>query len=168
MIFPPSNYSLQRNNFYKNDEFADYKDQFDNVQNCSGIIPVIYLNQYGKFNNSMERDTFKKILSHSRNNSSWVTTYSGIVDWLIAKENILVNIQKIGEKPVLRLVIENRNGNKVVNVGIRLILPLEYRNPKVVNRNFSLRYDALKRNYYLLVPFLIANQSTTVEVHYDN
>ncbi len=116
----------------------------------------------------MESETFKKILSYSMKNYSWVATYSRIVDWLIAKENISVNIKEIGEKPVLRLVIENRNKDKVANVGVRLILPPEYRNPSVVNRNFSLRYDALTRSYYLLVPFLLANQSTTVEVHYDN
>ena len=168
MIFPPSNYLLQRNYFYGNNELADYKEHFDNVQKCGGIIPVIYINQFSKFNSSMERDTFKKILSHSRNNSSWVTTYSSIVDWLITKENISVNIKEMGEEPVLRLVVENRNKDRVENVGIRLTLPSKYRNPAAVNHNFSLRYDALTRSYFLLVPFLLANQSTIVEVHYDN
>ncbi len=168
MLFPPFNFTLQRNKFYKNNELADYKEHFDNVKKYGGIIPVNYINQHSQFNSSIERDTFKKILSHSRNNSSWVTTYSGIVDWLIAKENISVNIKEIGEKPVLRLVIENRNKDKVENVGIRLNLSPAYRNLVTVNRNFSLRYVALTRSYILLVPILSANQSTTVEVHYDN
>jgi len=126
------------------------------------------MNQFSKLNSSIDRDTFKKILSHSRNNSSWVTTYSGIVEWLIEKENISVKLEEIGEKPVIRMVIENRNKVSIENVGIRLTLSPKYRNPETVNRNFSLRYDALTRNYYLLVPFLLANQSTMVEVHYDN
>jgi hypothetical protein len=116
----------------------------------------------------MELDTFKKSLSYFRSNSAWIATYSAIVKWLINKEKISVKIEEIGEKPVLRLVIENRNKDKVANVGVRLVLPPNYRNPSVVSRNFSLRYDALTRSYNLLVPFLLANQSTTVEVHYDN
>jgi len=168
MIFPPFNFTIQRNNFYRNNELADYKEHFNNVQKYGGIMPVIYMNQNSQFNSSIDRDTFKKILNHSRNNSSWVTTYSEIVDWLISKENISVNIKEIGEKPVISLVIENRNKDRVENVGVRLILPEGYRNPAVLNRNFSLRYDALTRSYFILVPILLANQSTTVEVHYDN
>lgn len=168
MLFPPFNFTLQCNKFYKNNELADYKEHFDNVKKYGGIIPVNYINQYSQFNSSIKRDTFKKILSYSRNNYSWVTTYSGIVDWLIAKENISVNIKEIGEKPVFKLVIENRNKDKVENVGIRLNISSTYRNLVTVNSNFSLRYDALTRSYFLLVPILLANQSTTVEVHYDN
>jgi len=168
MIFPPFNFTSQRNKFYRNNELDDYKEHFNDIQKYGGIIPVIYMNQYSQFNNRIERDTFKKILSHSRNNSSWVTTYSGIVDWLIKKENISINIKEIGEKPIFRLVIENRNKDRVENFGIRLNLSPKYRNPVTVNRNFSFRYDALTRNYLLIVPILLANQFTTVEVHYDN
>jgi len=168
MIFPPSNYSLKKNYIYRNNELTEYKNQFDNVHKCGGIIPVTYIDQFSNFNSSMESETFKKILSHSMKNSSWVAPYSGIVEWLIKKENISVKLEEIGEKPVLRLVIENRNRDRVENVGIRLTLSPEYRNPATVNNNFNLRYDALRRSYYLLVPFLLANQSTIVEVHYDN
>jgi len=168
MIFPPSFYSLKRNYIYGYNELTEYKKYFDDVHKCGGIIPVNYIDQFSNFSSSMKSETLKKILSHSMENYSWVTTYSVIVDWLIKKENISVNLEKIGEKPVLRLIIGNRNRDKVANVGIRLNLPPKYRTPETVNRNFSLRYDALTRSYYLLVPFLLANQSTIVEVHYDN
>jgi hypothetical protein len=168
MIYHPSNYSLEMNYIYRKNDLKEYKKYFDNVHKCGGIIPVNYIDQFSNFNSSMESETFKKILSYSMKNYSWVAPYSRIVDWLITKENISVNIKEIGEEPVLRLVIENRNKDKVENVGVRLTLSPEYRNPAAVNNNFSLRYDALTRSYYLLVPFLLANQSTTVEVHYDN
>jgi hypothetical protein len=168
MLFPPSNFSLRRNYIYGYNELTEYKKYFDDVHKSGGIIPVDYINQFSNFNSSIESETLKKILIYSMENYSWVAPYSVIVEWLITKENISVKLEKIGEKPVLRIVIENRNKEKVGNVGIRLVLPSEYQHPSVVNRNFSLRYDALTRSYYLLVPFLLANQSTIVEVHYDN
>jgi len=168
MIFPSSNYSLKKNYIYRKNELTEYKKYFNNVHKCGGIIPVNYIDQFSIFSSSMESETFKKILSHSMENYSWVTTYSGIVDWRIKKENISVKLEKIGEKPILRIDIENRNKDKVANLGIRLILPPKYRNPETVNNNYSLRYDALTRSYHLLVPFLLANQSTIVEVRYDN
>ncbi len=168
MIFPPSNYSLKKNYIYRKNDLTEYKKYFDDVHKCGGIIPVINIDQFSNFNSRMESETFKKILSYSTKNYSWVAPYSGIVDWLTKKENISINIKEIGEKPVLRLIIENRNKDKVANVGIKVILPQKYKNPEIVNKNFSLRYDALTRSYYLLVPFLLANQSTIVEVHYDN
>jgi hypothetical protein len=167
-IAPAFNYPTEQNSLYNINELNDYKNQFDYVQNLGSVLPVSYINQFSTSNRNMELDTFKKSLSYFRSNSAWIATYSAIVKWLINKEKISVKIEEIGEKPVLRLVIENRNKDKVANVGVRLVLPPNYRNPSVVSRNFSLRYDALTRSYNLLVPFLLANQSTTVEVHYDN
>jgi hypothetical protein len=168
MIFPPSNYSLKKNYIYKKNNLIEYKKYFDDVHKCGGIIHVNYIDQFSNFNSSMGSETFKKISSCSMKNYSWIAPFSGIVDWLIKKENILVKLEEIGEKSVLRIVIENRNKDRVENVGVRLTLSPKYRNPETVNRNFNLRYDALTRSYYLLVPFLLANQSTIVEVHYDN
>jgi len=167
-IFPPSNYSLKKNCIYRKNDLTEYKKYFDNVHKCGGIIPINYIDQFSNFKSSMESETFKKILSYSMKNYSWIAPYSAIVGWLITQENISVNIKEIGEKPVLRLVIENRNRDRVENIGIRLSLSPEYRNPETVNRNFILRYDVLTRSYNLLVPFLLANQSTIVEVRYDN
>jgi len=168
MIFPPSNYSLKKNYIYRKNELTEYKKYFEDVYKCGGIIPVNYIDQFSNFNSSMESETFKKILSYSMENYSWVTTYSSIVDWRIKKENISIKLEKIGEKPILRIVIENRNKDKVANLGVRLNLLPKYRNPETVNSNFRLRYDALTRSYFLSVPFLLANQSTIVEVRYDN
>ncbi len=167
-IAPAINYPTEQDSLYSINELNDYKNQFDYVQNLGSVLPVTYMNQFSTSNGNMELETFKKSLSYFRSNSTWIATYSAIVKWLIEKENISVKIEEIGEKPVLRVIIENRNKDKVANVGVRLVLPPNYRNPYVVSRNFSLRYDALTRSYNLLVPFLLANQSTTVEVHYDN
>ena len=167
-IAPAFNYPTEQNNLYNINELNDYKNQFDYVQNLGSVLPVTYINQFSSINGGMELETFKKSLSYFRSNSAWIESYSAIVKWLIEKENIFVKIEEIGEKPVLRVIIENRNKDKVANVGIRLILPINYRNPSLVSRNFSLRYDALTRSYNLLVPFLLANRSTTVEVQYDN
>jgi hypothetical protein len=168
MIFPPSNFSLRKNYIQRNNDLTEYKKYFDDVHKCGGIIAVNYIDQFSNFNSSIESETFKKILSNTMKNYSWIAPYSGIVDWLIKKENIFINIKEIGEKPVLRLVIDNRNRERVENVGIRLTLSPEYRNPVTVNSNYRLRYDALTRSYFLLVPLLLANQSTVVEVYYDN
>ena len=168
MIYPAFNFPAKLNNFYRSNEIDDYKNEFDFAQKIGAILPIIYVNQFSNLKGSLELESFKKTLSYLRRNSSWIATYSGIIDWLIKKENISVKLEKIGEKPVLRLIIENRSKEKVANVGLRLILPPKYRNPETVNNNFRLRYDALTRSYHLLVPFLLANQSTIVEVHYDN
>ena len=167
-IAPAFNYPTEQNSLYNINELNDYKNQFDYVQNFGSVLTVTYINQFSTLNRSIELEIFKKSLSYFRSNSAGIATYSAIVEWLIEKENISVKIEEIGEKPVLRVIIENRNKDKVANVGVRLVLPPNYRNPSVVSRNFSLRYDALTRSYNLLVPFLLANQSTTVEIHYDN
>ena len=167
-ILYPSITSSFNSGVYEMSELADYKKHFDSIHKRGGIIPVVYIDMFSPTSTNMDSETFRKVLSYSRQNYSWVAPYSVIVEWLIEKENISVKLEEIGERPVIRMVIENRNKDRVENVGIRLTLSPKYRNPETVNRNFNLRYDALTRSYYLLVPFLLANQSTMVEVHYDN
>ena len=168
MLLPSFNYEVHQNQINTDKDLANRDKYYNLIVNSGGFFPVLFFNRFSNYSNTINSENFRKILSKLRSNYCWITSYSSMIKWLINKENIIVNIKETGEKPVLRLMIENRNKDRVENVGVRVILPKGYKNPAVLNRNFNLRYDARTRDYFLIVPILFANQSTTVEVHYDN
>ncbi len=168
MLLPAFNYEKLQNDINNEDDIINQKNLYSFISRAGGFLPVSYLNQFSSYRNNIDSEHIRKILSNLRSNNCWIASYSSLIQWLINKENILVKIKEIGEKRGLNLVIENRNKAKVGNLGVILNLPKSYRNLSIPGNSFILRYDARTGNYILIVPYLMANQSTTIEVYYDN
>jgi hypothetical protein len=137
------------------------------IQNEKMLI-LGFINQLKPLGNFESLNYLSAITEYLKTEGAWITTYSGLINWVSSRKNVIVTTKEAREKNNYEIKVENRNQTDVNNIILALFSPAGKNNPRLTGSNFNIEYDRKSGSYFITIPFIGAGTQEIINVQFDN
>ena len=156
--------------YYKNALSFDkylFEKEFITSFESSDIINIILPSKNYPGSDFSSSDIINESISRVSRNNSWITNYSKLIDWIIKKENLKVEIEHFSDDELITIKLSNKGNELIENVGLVFSVPSSIKYLEQISYNFRMRYDQKTELYNILVPFVKPQQTLIIDLRYE-
>jgi hypothetical protein len=133
----------------------------------SDIVNIILPSKNYPGSDFISSDIINECISEAARNNSWITNYSKLINWIIKKENLKVEIEHFSDDEQITIKLSNKGNELIENVGLVFSVPPSIKYLEQISYNFRMRFDQNTELYNIIVPFVKQQQTLIIDLRYE-